>query len=67
MPQEESIRVVVDRVERDLVEELGQLALVLGADSDELLELHAGHEGERPLSGRHEEIPRGHTEFRSMP
>ena len=41
---------VVDRVERDLVEELGQLTLVLGAQADELLELHAGHEGERALA-----------------
>ena len=43
--------VVVDRVERHLVEELGQLALVLGPQPDELLQLHAGHEGEGPLAG----------------
>ncbi len=42
--------VVVDRVERNLVEELGELPLVLGAQADELPELHAGHEGERPLA-----------------
>ena len=50
MAQQEAVGVVVDRVERDLVEELGQLALVLGAQADELLELHAGHEGERALA-----------------
>ena len=42
---------VVDRIERNLVEELSQLALVLGPEPDELLELHARHEGEGALAG----------------
>ena len=41
---------VVDRVERDLVQETDQLALVLGAQSHELSQLHACHEGERALA-----------------
>jgi hypothetical protein len=49
--QEEPVGVVVDRVERDLVEELGELSLVLGAQAHELPELHARHEGERSLAG----------------